>query len=100
MEVLGGASPPPTPSNGKEPTMRSLAVIAALILGTLWVFFGFERFEDLLWQISRLAARGEVKTKPKAQQVEKVSLDALDPNLEAQLEQMMTNFGSNMVRSP
>jgi len=73
--------------------MRSLAVVAALILGTLWVFSGLKDSEDLLWQISRLAARGEVESKPKAQKVEKVSLDALDPNLEAQLEQMMTNFG-------
>jgi cell division protein FtsI/penicillin-binding protein 2 len=73
--------------------MRSLSVIAASILAVIWVLSGLKDSEQLLWQVSRLAARAEVKAQPKKKVEKKVNLDAIDPNLEAQLEQMMSNFG-------
>ena len=58
--------------------MRSLAVVAALILGAFWVFSGLKDSEELLWNINRLAARGEVETPEKTEKVEKEEMEMME----------------------
>ncbi|MEE2834449.1 MAG: penicillin-binding transpeptidase domain-containing protein [Myxococcota bacterium] len=71
--------------------MRTLAVTTASLLGILWVALGVQDV-DVLWGLSK-AATAPKKVEVAKEQKPKVSLDALDPKLEKQLEQMLSNYG-------
>ena len=66
--------------------MRTLAVTTASLLGILWVALGVQDV-DVLWGLSK-AATAPKKVEVAKEQKPKVSLDALDPKLEKQLEQI------------
>jgi peptidoglycan glycosyltransferase len=93
MEVLGGANTYPHSGKPKGAPMRSISLFAAFALAALWVVSGLSNSEELFWRLSRLSAQSQQPVKAEEPKLKKVSLEPTDVALQAQLEQMMTNFG-------
>ena len=83
-----------TSSHRRDLVIRTLAVTTASLLGILWVALGVQDV-DILWGSRRRRLRREGRGGERAEA--EVNLDALDPKLEKQLEQMLGNYGVELA---